>query len=356
MSTNSSIVEYAWALLQAGVKHPDGSIRFAAAEALADLLRSDGLEDLQAGLSAKDAALRDRAIVALGKLQWQSQSPFFIKALDDVDPLVRGHALQALVATGGANSLDYILKCLRDPNQFVQECAVGTLHAIKKAGEPILEAVATAQQGFDCVYMARISAAFYLASAQNAAGKKILYQILECDDSWIAFLAAKKLADLDDPKGMDRLTYMLKWGNWSEKIVALEGLVKLEKLDNLTNTLYRPSDIPDPVTRLDVVRLLDRFSPDKTVTYLQQALSGKDDNAKIRALEILGELKRPELIAIAEEILNKGPEYLRATVLMSIEKIGVPALIPKLVPLLERSHWLVRLQAARVVLKLQSMK
>lgn len=352
MNRYRPIIFYARDLLQAGIDNENWPIRFAAAEALADVEDERGAPVLKEGIDSADAFIRDRAVVGLGKFRSRSYSELFVELLSDKDPMVRGHALESLALACREAALDKIVSSLLDKHEFVQECAVLALSRLEKnCGGPILEAVALAR-GYDSTYMIRLSAAFYLAQNGNAVGRQVLYEALECGDSWVAFLAAKNLAELGDVNGLPQLRDMLQWGGWPEKISALEGLLKIGRKQDLSDALYRPVDIPDPMTRLEAVRLLDHFDPGQTYHILGQCLAEGEETIKIRALEIIGEIGRLELAGLLENILIHAPEHIKATALMAIEKIGDVSLLPYLVPILERSHWLLRLQTARVIVKL----
>jgi HEAT repeat protein len=347
----SPLIQCSLSILEAGIHHPQWMIRFAAAEAMADLQDDRGIQDLLEGLQQKDASLRDRAIQALGKLKKESLSSCFLQALDDCDALIRGHALESLVCIQNIGALEKILHCLCDKNHFVQECAVASLTRLpQECAVPLLESVMSDGGKYNCRYRIRLLAAYYLMGDENEKGREFLYNMLRCPDRWIAFLAAQRLADLGDKEGVPQLQNMLEKGEWAEKIAAMEGLIKLGIEQEVVNKIYRPVQEIGELARLEVIRLLDRFYPEKTKTLLHQAFQTKNENIKIRILEIMGDLKRPDLVDIGQEILDNGPEHLRAYLLMSIEKIHDPALLPRLSPMLEKSHFLVRLQTARVIL------
>jgi HEAT repeat protein len=348
---NTDLGHYTQELLNDGLRHPDWQIRFAAAEALADLGDDAGVGILQEGVHTQQAFVRDRAVVSLGKFKRQNLTPALTEALSDRDAMVRGHALESLALSCGAAALPHIETALQDPNEFVQEAAVVALSYLGEPGQPLLIAVSRAA-GYQHRYPIRLTAAFYLAEKKMEEGLQVLRESLQCGDNWVAFLAAKNLATLNDRSGELQLKKMLQEGNWPDKIAAIDGLLKLGIQEALTSAIYREASMPDLITQVEAIRLLDRFYPEKTAGLLAKVLQTGDDNVKVRALEVIGELKKTHLMRLADGILQKGPEHLRAIAIMSLEKIADAALLPMLWPALEKSHWLVRFQAASVVLKL----
>jgi len=347
-----TIVQSAMQLLEEGLQSSTWLIRFACAEALSDLKKNQGLEELIAGLKQKDPCIRDRAIEAMGKLKDKALLPYFQKSLKDQDMLVRIHALESLSMTMEEQSLETIQECLKDKHLLMQECAVRCLENFipKIHSHPILKQILIEHSYY--YYSIPVFAAYSLAKEEEEVGKRFLYEMLENEDTWVAFNAAKKLALLKDRKGIDCIKQMLQYGGWKEKISALESLIALGEKDDLVPSLYRPSEVPGQAIRLEIARLLDAFYPENTAQLLEEAFSSQEEEICIRVIEIIGETRRADLLYLAENVIKKGPEYLRATLIKTIEKMNTINLLPYLLPILTKSHWLVRIQAARVILKL----
>lgn len=339
-------------LLEEGLKNTAWPIRFACAEAWSDLNKNHGLQELLEGFKHNDASVRDRAIQAMGKLKDKNLLPHFQKALEDQDLLVQVHALEAIAMVLSEKSLHQIQNSLKGKHSLVQECAVRCLENFipKELAYPLLKQILEQNEAY--YYTVPLSAAYFLAKNGEKAGKDFLYKMLENQDSWIAFTSAQKLAKLKDATGIDCIKQMLQWGSWKHKILALSSLIDLGEKKDVATQLYCPGEVPDKATRLEIIRLLDNFAPENTGKLLEEAFSTKEEETCIRVLELLGEIKRPDLLYIADDIIQKGPEYLRATLIKSIEKINNRNVLPYLFPILTKAHWLVRIQAARVLLKL----
>ncbi len=353
------IIDYAIELLKEGIQHEELAVRFATAEVLAHFQCAQGEQVLLQCYKNSNPAVRERAVIALGNLKKASVIPAIQDSLRDDDPGVRGHAIQSLaLAAEPEQAITAISAGLQDVNALVQQLSMEAAHGLEnQAGIQILEALLTAKQYETCAYPVKITAAYRLAQSKNTVGQQFLKSMLENTDTWIAFLAAKHLAMISDPSGLHSIQQMLSQGHLPEKIMALEALIHLGIKANVVQELYRYSqENIQPLERVEIIRLLDHFAPQNTLELLQKEFQTKDEPMKIRILEVLGELRRPELVEIGEEILKIGPEHLRATLLMSIEKIGAQSLIECLIPMLERSYWLLRLQAARVILKLAGYK
>lgn len=339
-------------LLEEGMKNPAWPIRFACAEAWSDLNKNYGEEELLHGLKEKDPCIRDRSVQALGKRKDKKFLSCFQDALKEQDVLIRSHALEAICMTLEEQSLAQIQSSLQDTNPVIQECAVHCLENFipKKHSHPVLKKILKNEDVY--YYSIPVFAAYILAKDQDKEAKQFLYKMLDNPDSWIVFTAAKKLAQLKDDAGIDHLKQMLQWGKWKEKISALEGLIALGEKDDAVKELTCSGEAPDKASRLEIIRLLDAFLPENTGALLEEIFSSQEEEIRIRVLEILGEIKRSDLFYLAEDVVQKGPEYLRATLIKSIEKINNRNLLPYLLPILAKAHWLVRIQAARVILKL----
>lgn len=357
MKEFDTIVQYAWDLLESGIQHPQWPIRFAAAEALADLGDTRAIDVLEEGVAAEESFIRYRAVLGLGKLIASTAASYFCSALEDEDPVIRGQAIIELARCSPTDACENIMAGLNDKNDFVKEKTIIALSFLEKEfAEPILEAIATGQQNY--LYPIRLLAAFHLATKQNATGIRVLYEALNCEDTWVAFLAATRLADLGDSRGIPQLRYVLSQGEWKEKLMALEALLKLGDSEESEEAIYRPSTLPDPSIQIEAVRILAQFSSDFALEdaydIIATHLENPDEAICIRAIEVIGEIGKMELADLLEDILIDSPEHIRATAVMAIEKLASSHLLPYLVPVLEKSHWLLRLQTARVAVKISS--
>lgn len=365
---SSFMLEYAQQLIQLASVHSEWIVRFSAAEVLADRQNRQGLPELLKALRHQNAFIRDRASKALGNFNDQEVIAALQKMLADPDPETRGHALVSLAraawpnttqkdstdqpkqATSIAFVMDAICKGFADNNAIVQECA---LTAAKFTGENSYECLSNQLHSNTIFYPVQLMIATYLASQNQNQGKQFLYHILENQDTWLAFLAARQLALLHDPKGVPQLKNELIKSNWEEKIKALEALLELGIQDAAITEVYQPKDQNMPaLARLEILRLLYRIQPEQSAQRLHDEFKKGDDNVKNRIIEIIAELKKPELLDIVQTVIDNGPEHLRAAVVMAVEKLENWEYALRLWPMLDRSHWLVRLQVARVLLKL----
>lgn len=400
---SSFILTYAQNLIKTALQHEQWMVRFCAAEVLADTKNPECLPNLLQALRHQNAFIRDRATKALGNFGTEEVIASLQKMLTDLDVETRAHALISLTkaivlaisdglkrknsdnpeptksatdnalpiqsATDNAlpmqsvadNALPYdqiILAAIdqgfQDNNGLVQEFA---FHSAKLIGEKSHTLLCTMlKDHIKIMYPVKLKIATYLVEMNEPTGRTFLYGALESHDRWIAFLSATCLAKLHDPKGLPQLQEELSQSGWEEKIKALEALLDLGIQNTAIQTLYSPKDksIPD-MTRLEVLRVLNRLQPEQTCQQLQEMFTKGNDNIKTRIIEIMAELKKPELLDMVQPIIDNGPEHLRAEVIMAVEKLGTQESALRLWPILDHSHWLVRLQTARVILKLLSM-
>ncbi len=356
MESHQDIIHYAQNLLEAGSEHPQWLIKFSACEALAHLQQESGESVILEGLANENAATRDRAVIALNKLQQNKYASLFQERLEDSDIFVRSHALEALaqIANKKANkvkkTLTAIEKALEDKNDLVKESAIIALSFLKaQHSHPILESIAQGQNSHVLLYPLRLRASYYLAKQGNTVGFQVLEEALSCEDAWIAFLAARNLGELGSSKGVPLLKEMAILGEWKDKLMALESLIQLGE-DITIDQFYRPEKAPDLSTRIDAALVLRKKAPRAIRDLLKEALDLENEGVQTHAIEAITKLGNPEELELLEKIFYSAPEHIRASAVKVAEQIGTPSCFPYLQPVLEASHWLLRLQTAKVIL------
>lgn len=356
MESNQDIIQYAQNLLEAGSEHPQWPIKFSACEALAHLQQENGESVLLEGLENENAIVRDRAVLALNKLQQNKYASLFQKRLEDADIFVRSHALEALAQIANKksdeakNTLIEIEKALEDKNDLVKESAIVALSFLTaQDSHPILESIAQGKNSSALLYPLRLRASYYLAKQGNSVGFQVLEEALSCADAWIAFLAARNLGELGSSKGVPLLKEMAVLGEWKDKLMALESLIQLGE-DITIDQFYRPEKAPDLSTRIDAALVLREKAPGAIRGLLKEALDLENEKIQTHAIEAIAKLGNPEELDLLEKIFYSAPEHIRASAVKVAEQIGAPSCFPYLQPVLEVSHWLLRLQTAKVIL------
>lgn len=115
------------AVLRKTFSEPDGTVRDAAAVALARMGAGEGLEDFVAALEAEDPAVRAQAAAALGDAGSADYAGAVSALADDPEPRVRSEAMAALGRIGSGAALSALRKGLGDEDELVRSKAIESL-------------------------------------------------------------------------------------------------------------------------------------------------------------------------------------------------------------------------------------
>ncbi len=367
----SSLIDYSIKLLSSGIYHSEWAVRFATAEILVNFQNSQGTPDLIQGLRHKYPSIRQRAIISLDKLNQRIFFEAISNRLKDEDEEVRGYAIEAIAKYPESSILLEIRKILLEKNPLLHHHCIEVAKNSPDGRNILYEILQNDDEHIS--YLHKLLAAYYLIKydESNTLGHKFLLNMLKHKDSWLAFLAAKKLAEVNDKSGVENLLNMLKQGGWTEKISALESLISLGIQDQTISEILYNKDYNDSEdrflfrpknekisqeNRVEIINLLHKFHPEQAVLAIKQQFPSSDDVLKARILSILGEWKSLEIFSIAKNIITTGPEHLRIAIIRAVEQANKKDWIFYLTPILKNSHFLVQLQIARVILKLTGQK
>ena len=347
------IVQNAKYLLESGLNAKEWEVQFASAEAFASLKSDIGIDIILAGCKSQNPCIRDRAVQALGNLEDATYTNDIAALLKDEDDSTHAHALEAYAKVEPNKIIPLLRKSFVDKYFITMESAINVANDIEEnKGDCILKKALS----LDYVpYRLQILAAGMLAKKNNESGLDFLKMLITHRDSWLRFLGARELAYLKNDAGKNILVERVQNGDWESKIMALEALIFMDCQEEWIENLKRPWEAPKQMDRLNIIRILDQFKPEKTKSLLTIEWNDSKEEERVRILEIIGELKRPELLEIAEDVIKRGPEYQRAILLKSIAKMNDISLLPRIFPILQKSHWLVQILASKIVLQMQPL-
>ncbi|HPY74988.1 MAG: HEAT repeat domain-containing protein [Planctomycetes bacterium] len=343
------ILQNAKHILQSAWETDNPIIQFASAEAYAALKNPIVAPILLQTLTSPDPFLRDRAIQALGNLQDPKYIPDIIPLFQDEDDATRAHAFAAYANIQPKKihtQLKYTLQ-----NRYYKTMEIGIELAAQlpeQKGQSHLKKTLNLDY---FPYRLQILAAKYLAEQNHPKGWTFLQGLLQHNDRWIQFLGARQLAHLHNQDGKQILIKMIQEGDWEAKILALEALLEIETSEEWIQDLKRPWEAPETKDRLQIIQILNKYQPKQTEKLLQiEWNQATNEETKEKIIEIIGQLHEPKYVEIIKDIAIQGQEHLKATFLHAIQKLNDISLIPYVFPIIVKSHWLVQIQASKVVL------
>ncbi|WP_372370993.1 HEAT repeat domain-containing protein [Candidatus Uabimicrobium sp. HlEnr_7] len=353
----SQLQLHAHSLLEENYQHQEWLIRFTACEALAHIRDDRGIDTLIEGLQHASALIRERAVVAVTALQKPELYEFIEKySASDNDASVCGYAIIAAAKLKPQQCFFQIQKGLSNKNDLVKQRAIESMHicstqpAIKE-----LKKIALGEYDNQLPYLLRLNAAYYLA-LEEKSGREALYTLLNSPDEWVQFITAKKLAMLNDSTAIPYLKNMITDGDWENKLSAIESLLLLEENVIEDSLFLKPTQAPDIFTKITAAIVLYKQFPDAAATTVKTSLESKEEELQLHVIHQITRSGHHPLLVHAKPILQSGRENVRAAITIAIEKSEDAELVVLLEPIIARSHWILRLQAAKTILKIAQLQ
>lgn len=201
----------------------DGYRRCAAATCLGFLMDARAIDPLIAALCDEDATVRTASAESLGKLSDLRAVEPLLAALKDEDEDVREASAVVLGRLGDLRAVEPLIAVLRDKSLHVwsgaSERALGEL-GDPRAVEPLIELI----QSEDRLDVSGRVAMEALGQLGDVRATESLIGALRNGDDLVRRIAAKALADLGEPRGLQALAQDQQWSILSR----LDGWVTLE--------------------------------------------------------------------------------------------------------------------------------
>ena len=281
----SQLQQHAYALLEQNYQHKEWLVKFSANEGFAHIGDSRGIETIVEGLQHSSALIRERAVKAISALQDASLSDLVIPlATSDSDPRVRGHAIAAIAQLDYDSHFTTITQALTDEHDFVKKCAVDALCLnYSEQSHDELKLLAFGEQDIYMPYPLRLEAAYHLAF-EHPIGYDALYEMLESRDEWVQFLAAKKLALLQDEKALPFLNSMVANGDWESKLSAIDSLIHMDEYSIGDATLLKPTHSPDLKTKISAALVLSSILPEPARDVVKFAMNSEEEELQLHVI------------------------------------------------------------------------
>lgn len=154
---------------------------------------------------------------------------------------------------------------------------------------------------------------------------------------------------------LDQACKILRSGNEEEKETAAEWLsqASLHSPVEVTEQLLHLLDEKDEDTRWWVARVLAEVPDDSAGDLLISMLDDSDEDVKVCAIVALGERRHPRSVTRLIALLPESQGYVARQVGDALSKIGAEA-VPALLKALQEGNPLVRTEAARALVRIES--
>ena len=279
---------------------------------ISDIAGPDLVPDLIARIEGKDPAVRINIIEMLGRFNQPDVALALERQLKDRNKMVRKAALEALASMPGERDIRLICSLLADPELEVQARAVDLV--VKLRHPDTMKYLVNVLK--DESEFARRSAVEVLNEVAEPATIKYLLVALEDGDWWVRSRASDALAKIGGPKVMDA-------------VLQLVG----DKNENI---------------RRSAIEILNQTKDERAVDYLIKATQDNDWWVRERAADALAEIRSEKAAPALLTMLDGDPRSVPAA-LRALGRLGSSAVLPKLLPLLDRPEKDIRVEAVNAI-------
>ncbi len=279
---------------------------------IGDIAGPELVPDLIARVEGKNPSVRLNIIELLSRFNQPEVARALERRLKDRNKLVRKAALEALAAMPGERDIGLICSLLADPELELQALAVDLV--VKIRHPDTMKHLVTVLK--DESEFARRSAVEVLNEIAEPGTIKYLLMALEDGDWWVRSRASDALAKIGGPKVMDA-------------VLQLVG----DKSDNI---------------RRSAIEILNQTKDERAVNHLITATRDNDWWVRERAADALAEIRSEQAAPALLEMLSGDPRSVPAA-LRALGRLGSPAVLPQLLPLLDRPEKDIRIEAVNAI-------
>ncbi|WP_424099961.1 HEAT repeat domain-containing protein [Moorena producens] len=283
----------------------------------------------------------------LAKIGTEATIERLIKCLDDDNEYVRSSAVKALGNIGAEATIDPLSECLEDDSFLVRSSAVGALRKI--GGEATIDPLS--EYLGDLKYSARRSVADALEKIRIEATIDPLIKLLHDEDYSVRSSAAEALGNIGTEATIDPLIKLLHDEDYSVRSSAAEALGNIgteATIDPLIKLLHDE----DYSVRSSAAEALGNIGTEATIDPLIKFLNDQDYSVRSSVAKALGKIGTEVAIKPLIKLLDDDNEYVRSSVAKALGKIGTEVAIKPLIKLLDDEDYSVRSSAAEALGKI----
>ncbi|MEO0088454.1 MAG: HEAT repeat domain-containing protein [candidate division WOR-3 bacterium] len=332
------------------LKDDDPLIKTSACEALGNLKSKKAIENIFPLLYDINFWVRTCACSALGEIGDSKAVPHLLEKLQDESHWVRSAACEALGKIGdkkASEELAYL--SLYDESEIVREAAIKALTMI---GETFISPYLNALMSDD------LNKRFKAMEILIKEGKVVLYPLLSLlnnPSNVLKTCICEILGKIGDERAIEGLANLFKEKDINVQMAAVNALanIKSEKTCSyLLNLLSSPNPTIADLAKKALIKLSE-----KSINILLTELTRiKEEEKKIKIIEILGDIKNKESIGILLKTCKERSPLVRFHSALALSKIvALPPIekrkeiIEEMVKLLKDDSFFVRSAALEVL-------
>lgn len=249
---------------------------------------------LEASLKSESEKVRSGAAMALGRIRVPASIPLLVQALGDPSPVVRRNVTRALGRFEMEQVRDALILALSDRDPEVQKYASD---ALSRYGEPIVPFLISHLTAADA--LVRKNAISSLRKIGDARAVVPVIKRLEDPDPTVRMFAVSALMEFRDPRSIRPLIYRL------EKEEKIHWMVSFAFMEIGQEAVEELLDATGSQEFCFVRNLIILRMGDKAIDVLHERARTGSGNARLNAITMLGELKRPESIPVLSQLLGE---------------------------------------------------
>lgn len=275
--------------LEEQLKDSNKLVRQAALAGVAKMNSTVSIETVCGLLLDSDVDVINKAVDVICNINHPDTVKYLIRALKDENEFSRRAAVEVLNEIGTASSVKYLLEAVADEDWWVRSRASDALAKI--GGERVVKAVLELIKDKD--ENIRRAAIEILVSCKDKRAIDDLIQATKDKDWWVSERAADALADIGDKKAVPAIMQMVERGDRSLP-VALAALGKLGDKSHLSTVLpfLQRQEKDVKVAAIDAAtQLAGEQHADIVRTHIQQSLTTNDDTVARAAARAISKLE-----------------------------------------------------------------
>jgi HEAT repeat protein len=290
-----------------------------------------GTKALERGLADNvDAGIRQTCAMVLGRLGDRRALPTLQAALDDWEPQVRFAVLEALQGIPDPSSLEPLVKLFRRKdeetyNRVQALVALGALSAPKAVTvirdelrrKPEEDQTDLRPAAFLALWMSR-----HLVGRETLIGD--VAGALRSDNEQLVLAATGAANELRSPRLVQPLIPLMEHTNAGIRNKAVYALGLIGDKTAAKALLARLPNVREARMLNNIAFALERLDRGALYTSIRQVIEHKQAIIRLNAAFVLGDVKRPEGLALLEKALSDPSDYVKTSAIVALGKIKAP--------------------------------
>ncbi|HEU5163472.1 MAG TPA: HEAT repeat domain-containing protein, partial [Thermoanaerobaculia bacterium] len=327
------------------VEQPDSAE--AAAQALIEFGEGGATAVLERLVTVEDEETTALLLRVAQVIGGRSAIPPIIGFLDHDSSIIRRLAIEALGQMPHAETIDYLMAKLDDPDIACQQAAVNSITALLTAFPEVRgEAVARLRRLLSSRSVPeKLNALSILVNVQGEGYPDELLLASKDGEETIRQKAISLMGKYAESRFADQLILALADESTIVRVAAIEALVSVRPEKGLAPLISALED-HDVWIRTAAAQALGAYDDDAAVQALMRHLEADHAPVRIAIIEALGKSSRPEILPVLESCLASDDIEIRKAAILALAKVPPDAVYHLLLGKLSDPDWRIRGAAA----------